>query len=105
MPQIPHDLTDLRLAPVALEVDARLESFAAMDRDSLHERVVMESNTQPSDRRRRADAVVRSAVYLVDLGGWVATWDPRGLRLSHEHHTLVLGVPRNVVDYVEELPG
>jgi hypothetical protein len=105
VPTPPHDYTDLFLAPVALEIDQRLEDFARLDRDALHKRVVLETNDEAFDRARRARDVVRSVTHVLDLHGWKADWDDRGIRLSHHRHTLVLGVPRNVLAYVEELPA
>lgn len=99
----PRDLTDLRLAPVALAVDAQLQSFADLDRDAIHHRIAVESNSDAVTRDRRERDVVQSATYLLDLGGWAASLDPRGIRLTHDQHTFVLGMPRNLVDYVDEL--
>lgn len=103
MVRAPHDYIDLFLAPVALAVDQRLEEFAALDRDALHRRVVLESNQAASDAADRRSALVASVTYLLDLHGWTASWDGRGVRLSHADHTLVLGAPPNVVGYVTEL--
>jgi hypothetical protein len=105
VPTRPHDLTDLFLAPVALQVDQRLEEFSKLDRDALHKRVVLEANNETWEKPRRARDVVESVTYLLDLHGWEATWDDRGIRLSHDNHTLVLGVPRNLTAYVDELPA
>ena len=105
MPKPPRDVTDLFLAPVALQVDARLEEFATLDRDELHKRVVLESNNETWERTRRARDVVESVTYLLDLHGWTAAWDDRGVRMSHAHHTIVRGVPSNVRAYVDELSG
>jgi hypothetical protein len=104
MPSVPHDYTDLFLAPVALSVDERLERLGELDRDALHRRVVLESNNEAWGRSRRGRDVVHSAIYLLDMHGWSADWDPRGVRLSHGAHTLVLGLPENVTRYVAELP-
>jgi hypothetical protein len=105
VPNPPRDYADLFLAPVALEIDQRLEDIAGLDRDALHKRIVLETNSEARDRAWRARDVVRSVTHVLDLHGWTAGWDDRGIRLSHQRHTLVLGVPRNVVDYVEELPA
>jgi hypothetical protein len=105
MPKTPRDVADLYLAPLALQVDQRLEEFAALDRDALHTRVVLESNNETWERARRARDVVESVTYLLDLHGWTAAWDDRGIRLSHGGHSLVLGVPAHVTAYVEELPA
>jgi hypothetical protein len=104
VPQAPRDYTDLFLAPVALQVDQRLEKFAALDRDALHKRVVLETNNEAWNAGRRAQDVVDSVTYLLEMHGWTASWAPRGLRLSHGHHSLVLGLPANLVAYVAELP-
>ena len=103
MPLTPHDVTDLLLAPVALQVDERLERFAELDRDALHRRVVLESNNETWERTRRGADVVHSVTRLLDLHGWRASWDDRGVRLSHGSRSIVLGVPRNVTAYVERL--
>jgi hypothetical protein len=105
VPTTPRDYADLFLAPVALEIDLRLEDFAGLDRDTLHKKVVLETNSEARDRAGRAHDVVSSVTHVLDLHGWTAGWDPRGLRLRHHRHTLVLGVPRNVIEYVEELPA
>ena len=105
MPTSPHDYADLFLAPVALQLDQRLQALADLDRDDLHERVVLETNSEAPDRARRARDLVESVTRLLDLHGWTAGWDDRGVRLSHDKHAFVLGVPRNVTAYVEELPA
>jgi hypothetical protein len=103
VPQTPRDITDLFLAPVALQVDHRLEELARLDRDELHKRVALESNNETWERARRARDVVHTVTYLLDLHGWTAAWDDRGIRLGHGHHSLVLGVPGNIRAYVDEL--
>ena len=105
MPTPPRDYADLFLAPVALQIDRRLEELADMDRDGLHKRVVLEANSEANERTRRARDVVESVTHVLDLHGWTTEWDERGVRLSHDEHSLVLGVPRNVTAYVEELPA
>lgn len=32
------------------------------------------------------------------MHGWTAAWHDRGLRLSHDEHELVLGIPANLRD-------
>lgn len=102
MTVVPHDITDLRLAPVALAVDARLESFLDLDRDAIHGRVSIETNSEASSKSERARNVVESVTYLLDLGGWHANLDVRGLALTHGQHRLVLGIPQNLIDYIDE---
>ena len=75
-----------------------------MERDAVHERVVFETNKEARTRADRVSDVVDTLTRLLDLHGWTARWDGRGVRLSHGEHAFVLGVPRNLVRYVEELP-
>jgi hypothetical protein len=105
VPTPPRDYADLFLAPVALEVDQRLEHFGGLDRQDLHMRVVVETDSEARDRVQRARDVVNSVTHLLDLHGWTAAWDDRGIRLSHDKHSLVLGVPRTLTAYVEEFPA
>ena len=105
VPNPPRDYADLFLAPVALEIDQRLQDLAGLDRDALHKKVVLETDSEPADHTGRARDVVESVTHVLDLHGWSAGWDDRGLRLRHHRHTLVLGLPRNIVEYVEELPA
>ncbi len=103
--QHPHDVTDLRLAPVALLVDARLEELSALDDAQLAEAILFGANQQPHTEPERGEALVAAATHLIDLAGWRAAWDPRGLRLVHHDHTLVLGVSRRLVNWVEGVSG
>lgn len=41
----------------------------------------------------------------IDLHGWTVDWDPRGLRLTHSRHTLVLGIPPFFVEYLDADPS
>jgi len=88
---------------VALHVDQRLQAVAELERDQLNMRVVLETNREARTAGQRAQDVMESLTYLLDLHGWTASWDARGLRLSHHRHSLVLGVPENVARYVAEL--
>ena len=103
MPTVPRDYTDLFLAPVALNVEQRLEELATLDRDLLHRQIVVDTDREAGDRGTRAADVVASVTRLLDMHGWVAEWDDRGIRLSSGGRSLVLGVPRNVAAYVDEL--
>jgi hypothetical protein len=48
----------------------------------------------------REDALIRTLKHLIDTHQWTLTWDSRGLRLTHDAHTLVLGVPATFGEYV-----
>lgn len=96
----PHDATDLMLPPVALAIDEKLEELATLDAAELSSRIILETNMQPRDSIEAARAVVASLTYLVDTHGWEVSWDTRGIRLHHDDHNVVLGVPGNLSQYV-----
>ena len=92
----PHDGSDLFLAPVALQIDARLDELATLDDDSLKFRVALEGNVDLANADLVAEGVVNACTNGIDLHHWEAVIDPRGLRLRHDDHTLVIGLPTNV---------
>jgi len=100
----PHDITDLYLAPVVLAVDARLQELGQLDEDGLAFEVGLESDSPGFTRRMREDALIRTIRYLIETHDWEFRWDPRGLRLTHEGHTFVLGVPAVFLKYMEDSP-
>lgn len=100
----PHDITDLYLAPVALAVDARIEELGRLDKDGLAYEVAVESDLPDLTRRFREDALIRAITHLVDRHDWVLSWDPRGVRLTHDGHSLVLGIPAVFLEYLEDSP-
>jgi hypothetical protein len=100
----PHDVTDLYLSPVVLAVDARIEELGHLSKDQLGYEVALESDSPDFTRRMREEALIRTLTHLIDRHGWDFSWDPRGLRLSHHAHTLVLGIPGVFVAYLEGSP-
>ncbi|MCF8531184.1 MAG: hypothetical protein K9G69_07845 [Candidatus Nanopelagicales bacterium] len=92
----PNDRIDLLLAPVALEIDARLQALGEMDAEALSFRVALEGNIDLSDASKIHEGVIEASTNGINLHHWLASIDPRGLRLSHEEHTLVLGLPENM---------
>ena len=100
----PHDVTDLYLAPVVLAVDARIEELSHLDKDQLEHKVAFQSDSQDYTPQLREEALIGTITSLIDCHGWALRWDPRGLRLTHDGHTLVLGVPAGFGEYVEGAP-
>jgi hypothetical protein len=100
----PHDITDLYLAPVALEVDARIEELGRLDKDRLDYEVALESDTPDFTPDMRKDGLIRTITHLIDTHNWTFSWDPRGLRLTHGEHTFVLGVPPVFTEYLQDHP-
>jgi hypothetical protein len=95
----------LYLAPVLLAVDARIEELGKMDKDGLAYEVALESDSPDITRRMREEGLARTVAHLVDLHHWEISWDPRGLRLTHDAHTFVLGVPAVFLEYLQESHG
>lgn len=82
--QLPHDLSDLQLAPVTLAVNARIAHLAGLDDAGLAREIDAVSERPTRDETQRRHALVDTIELLVDLHGWKLTWDDRrGVRLSH----------------------
>jgi hypothetical protein len=96
----PRDVTDLYLAPVLLAVDARIEELGKLDKDRLAYEVALESDSPDITRHMREEALIRTITHLIDTHHWEFSWDPRGLRMTHHAHTLVLGIPAVFLDYL-----
>lgn len=96
----PHDIPDLFLAPVVLAIDAKIEQLARLDARQLAYEVALESDSPDLTRKMREGALIRTLEHLIDTHQWTLSWDSRGLRLTHDGHTLVLGVPATFGEYV-----
>jgi hypothetical protein len=100
----PHDVTDLYLAPVLLAVDARLEELGQLDKGRLAYEVALESDLPDVIRQMREEALIRAITHLTDAHHWTFSWDPRGLRMTHDAHTFVLGLPPGLLDFLGDGP-
>jgi len=100
----PHDVADLYLAPVVLAVDARIEELGHLDQDQLAHKVAFQSDSQDYTPQMREEALITTIMSLIDCHGWELRWDPRGLRLTHDVHTLVLGIPAGFREYIDGGP-
>lgn len=105
MRELPHDVDDLRLAPMVLQLEDRLTELGALSQDELRYRVGLDSDLPDWDEERRQQALLRSVERRVDLGGWQLSWDPRGLRAAHGTHHVVLGLPESMIDYLKGAVG
>ena len=101
----PHDVTDLYLAPVLLVVDARIEELSKLDKDGLTYEVALDSNSHHITRHMREQALIRTITHLIDTHHWQLSWDPRGLRMTHDTHTFVLGIPAVFHEYLDHGTG
>jgi hypothetical protein len=93
MPELPHGIHDLYLAPVAMALDARIDELGQLSLAALRDTVAVESNEADWTPELREDALLATISHLVETHGWALGWAPRGLRLAHDTHTLVLGIP------------
>ena len=100
----PHDITDLYLAPVALAVDARIEELGHLDKGGLAYEVALEADSPDFTRRMRQEGLIRTVTHPIECHDWEFSWDPRGLRMTHQEHTFVLGIPAVFVEYLEDSP-
>ena len=100
MAERPQDRTDLYLAPVVLGVEERLEELARLSGDDLRFQVILETDVEPRDAAERREAFVETMRRRVELHGWSLSLRERGLAVSHDEHTIVLGLPNNVKEYL-----
>jgi hypothetical protein len=96
----PHDATDLYLAPVMLAVDARIEELGKLDKDGLAYEVALEADSPDITRRMREEGLIRTITHLIDRHHWEFSWDTRGLRMTHDSHTFVLGIPAVFLEFL-----
>lgn len=100
MPTLPRDLEDLRLAPVVLALDAQIERMGQLGASELASRVALESGMPDHSEAQREQALLESVRHCIDVHGWKLSRDPRGIRVTHQAHTLVLGAPASFDAYV-----
>jgi hypothetical protein len=93
-------MTDLYLAPVLIEVEAQIETYGAFGPEELARRVAMASDLPDDTSALRAQALLKALTHLIDLHDWTLSWDPRGVRVAHGDHALVLGIPATFRSYI-----
>jgi len=100
MASIPHDMSDLYLAPVVLTIESQLAEFGALSLSELAVSVESASTNTDLTREQREAGLLFTLAQFVETHGWALSWDPRGLRLTHGSNTLVLGIPEVFSDYL-----
>ncbi len=100
MIQIPHDATDILLAPVALDLDQQLAQLGLLDQAEIHYLVALTTDREPNTLDRRRELLMSSLLRDVDSHGWDIAWHERGLKLAHGDRHLVLGIPQSVRTFV-----
>ena len=83
-----------------LAIDARIERLGKMDKDALAYEVALASDLPDTTRQWRQEALITTITHLIDTHHWECSWDPRGLRMTHGEHTLVVGIPAVFLDYL-----
>lgn len=100
MAAMPHDIPDLYLAPVLLAIDARIAELGALDVEELATQVALVSDKADWTRDLRESGLLEAVRHLIDCHSWELSWDPRGIRMSHDEHHIVLGVPATFVEFL-----
>ncbi len=97
----PTDFNDLHLAPLALHLDAELERLADRSEEEIQFDVALATNEGPTPAEDRRAKMLAALTHQQDLHGWDLDWCDRGLRLTHEGNSLVLGIPATVRTYLQ----
>jgi hypothetical protein len=100
MHTLPHDITDLHLAPLLLTLDKRLDEMGRLTADELRKQVAVISDQPDWTDDLRSAALLIAVGRFTDCHGWTLAHHPRGLQVSHDEHRVVLGVPTNFRDYL-----
>lgn len=104
MSLLPHDTSDLFLAPVALALDQRIDELGRLGPMALSDEIALESDLADWTRNLREAALLRTVGHLIETHHWVLSWDPRGLRLSHKERHVVLGLPDSFRAFLSGAP-
>jgi hypothetical protein len=100
MAVLPRDVSDLYFAPVVLAVDERIEEMGRLSPDELSFQVALEGDHADWTHELRESGLLQALGNALDLHEWELAWDPRGIRLNHAHHSVVLGVPGSFTTYI-----
>ncbi len=101
MPVLPHDATDLYLAPLLLALNEHLEELSRLDLDQLHVHVGLVSDQPDWTRDIRETGLLQAIKHTIDCHDWELSWHQRGLLVSHGKHQVVLGIPKTFSDYLD----
>jgi len=109
MPARPHDISDLYLAPITLQADARIEELSRLDNEQLAYEAALEADTpdftpEIREDEMREDGLIKTITHLIKAHHRDFSRDPRALRLTHQAHTFVLGIPAVSVQYLQDSP-
>jgi hypothetical protein len=97
---IPNDLPDLYLAPVLLEVEARVDRLSTLAPDDLSVEIALTSDAPDWSRAWREQALATALQHLLDLHGWTLSVDGRGVRLEHRRRTVTIALPPQLEEFL-----
>lgn len=100
MSVLPRDKTDLYLAPVLLALEERISEFAALAPNELGIRIALTSDLPDWTAEQRSRALLVAIGHLIELHGWLLSWDESGLKVAHGDRVLVLSTPPSLAAYV-----
>lgn len=100
MAVLPHDVTDLYLAPTVLALQARVDELAALPPADLAFEVGLSADLPDWTQEWRSDALLTALGHAVEDHGWEMTLVAHGLRVSHAGHAIVLGLPASLWSFV-----
>ena len=98
---LPTDLTDLSLAPVALALSRRLDKLGKLTSGELVHEIALSTDHDPVPGRR-AELLMDMLDRDLDVREWKLAWCPSGLRMKHHDHSLVLGIAPSLRDFLTE---
>jgi hypothetical protein len=101
MIELPHDASDLLLAPMLLAIEANIERLSRLSLADLVMEVALVSNVPDWSRADREAGLTRTVCAQVDCHDWKFSWVPRGLAVSHHDRRIVLGIPPQFVSYLD----
>jgi hypothetical protein len=55
--------------------------------------------------KRESHALIRTVTHLTDCRDWLFSWDPRGLRRTHDVHRFALGIPAAFAGFLQDAPA
>lgn len=61
----------------------------------------MEADIAPRTIEERSALILKALQYSIDTHGWTLAWDERGIRLSHDGNSVVLGISDSLRAYVD----
>jgi hypothetical protein len=101
----PHDLAELRFAPVVLAIDACIEQLGHLSPFELASRVARVSDSPASTRPFREHGLLIALRQALDTHGWDLSLCDRGVRASHLDRNIVLGLPSSVRAFLDGPPA